>query len=144
MLSEVGFDISKITIRGYDINSQAIVLAKEGRYSEHSLHKIEKNIRDQYFIKRDNSYQISSKFREKVNFKQENIFELQGLSNQYDVILSRNMFIYFDDKNRSLALDIIVNLLKENGIYIKGHADNIKTHANLDNICYGVYKKHNL
>ncbi len=51
------------------------------------------------------------------------------------------MFIYFDDEKRAIALDIISNLLKIDGIYIKGHADHIKQHPNLENIEYGIYKK---
>jgi chemotaxis methyl-accepting protein methylase len=60
---------------------------------------------------------------------------------KYDIILSRNMFIYFDAKRRERATDIIVNLLKKDGIFIKGHADNISEHKNLKYLEFGIYNK---
>ncbi len=141
MLSKDGVDINRINITGYDINSHAILHAKSGEYDEHSLHKIDIQIRDQYFNALDGHFQISDTFREQPTFEQRNIFDLANVREKYDIVLSRNMFIYFDDKKREIALDIIVNLLKSDGIYIKGHADHIKQHQNLENIEYGIYKK---
>jgi len=142
MLSDKGVDINEIDITGFDISSEAVSHAKEGRYDEHSLHKVEVKLREKYFTNIDKDfYLISSIFKNKANFYQQNIFELSGKKNEYDIILSRNMFIYFDDKKRREALDIIVDLLKNDGIYIKGHADHIYKHPKLKTICYGVYSK---
>jgi chemotaxis protein methyltransferase CheR len=141
MLSTSGFDIDKINIVGYDINSHAISQAISGEYDEHSLHKIDMQMRDKYFDSVQNHFQIISSLRAKPEFVQKNIFDLVDEREKYDIVLSRNMFIYFDDEKRALALDIIVNLLKPNGIYIKGHADYIKGHQKLENIEYGIYKK---
>ncbi len=141
LLSEAGVDISRVEIFGYDINSHAIAHAKSGEYDEHSLHKIDTQIRDKYFIQLNSHYQIISKLKEKPRFEQKNIFDLTNEINKYDIVLSRNMFIYFDDEKRDVALNIIVNLLKNDGVYIKGHADHIQKHQNLDSIEYGIYKK---
>lgn len=142
MLNRAGVDISRVDMRGYDINSQAVEQAKSGIYDEHSLHKIDEETRRNCFDKtQDNCYQISSRLRDSVSFRQNNIFDLDSSSEEYDVILSRNMFIYFDDEKRKLATDIIANLLKPDAIFIKGHADHIYKHPQLENIAYGIYKK---
>ncbi len=141
MLSNEGFDINKVEIAGYDINSHAIAHAKSGEYDEHSLHKIDAQTRAKYFNSYEGHFQISQTLRDKPSFEQRNIFDLANEKAKYDIVLSRNMFIYFDDEKRGIALDIIVNLLKSDGIYIKGHADHIKQHPNLENIEYGIYKK---
>ena len=135
-------DINNISFMGYDINSKAVKYAKAGVYDEHSLHKIDKDIKERYFNEvSQNHYELSSMLRNNARFEQKNIFELSDNYEKYDVILSRNMFIYFDDSNREKALKIITSLLKDGGIYIKGHADYIKSHPNLDNIEFGIYKK---
>lgn len=141
LLCEAGVDISRIEISGYDINSDAIAEAQRGEYDGHSLHKIDNQTKHKYFNEVDNYYQVIASLREKPKFEQINIFDLHNEKNKYDIVLSRNMFIYFDNEKREKALSIIVNLLKTDGIYIKGHADHIQKHPNLDSIEYGIYKK---
>jgi len=142
MLDMAGVDISRIEISGYDINSEAVDDARNAYYNSHSLHKIDENIKNKYFTKQsDDLYQISSNFRNIAKFAQKNIFELNDENSKYDIVLSRNMFIYFNNEKRAQALDVIVNLLKNGGIYIKGHADNIEQHLKLKNIEFGIYKK---
>lgn len=142
MLSEANVDINKIKIFGYDINSDAVERAREGLYSERSLHKLESHIKEKYFTKlSDNLYSISALLKSRAIFEQKNIFELTNEESIFDIVLSRNMFIYFDNEKRTEATDIIVHLLRDSGIYVKGHADHIKPHTNLQNINFGIYQK---
>ncbi len=142
LMLQRGVDLNRVEISGYDINSNAVPNAIKGEYDEHSLHKIDEHLRTKYFNKNEeNHFEIIEMIKNSVKFEQKNIFDLANEKSKYDVILSRNMFIYFDDEKRELALNIISNLLKTNGIYIKGHADHIKNHPNLENIEYGIYKK---
>ena len=142
LLLEESVSLDKINISGCDLNSQAVKSAKKAEYDEHSLHNVAIEMRLKYFIKNENNlYNILAKIKQKPNFYQENIFEINSTQKHYDIVLSRNMFIYFDDENRKKALDIIVNLLKPEGIYIKGHADHIEKHEKLINITYGIYSK---
>ena len=144
MLDKANIDISNINITGYDINSQAVWNAINGEYDEHSLHKIGMDERNKYFTKNSNDlYEISPFLKKQTSFLQQNIFEIRNENSKYDVVLSRNMFIYFDNEKRKIALDTIVNMLKLNGIYIKGHADHIYKHPKLKSVCYGVYVKNN-
>ena len=142
MLDMAGVNMSRIKIIGYDINSQAVIDAQNGYYNSHSLHKAENEVVSKYFTKTsENLYQISKEFRVKASFEQKNIFELKDDKNKYDIVLSRNMFIYFDVQKRVEAVEVIANLLKHDGIYIKGHADYIEVHDKLENVEFGVYKK---
>ena len=141
MLGERGISLDKVEMYGYDINSQAIKNAKDGQYEEHSLHKLDSNLRMKHFSQEGDIYKISSSIQMHTHFEQNNIFEVDARKHNFDVVLSRNMFIYFDDEKRKRALNIIIELLNPNGIYIKGHADHIAKHNNLEKICYGIYKK---
>jgi len=142
LLLEESVRLDKINISGCDLNSYAIESAKKGEYDEHSLHNLDANLRKEYFVQNEkNIYTISSPLRLKPDFYQANIFEIDSSQKKYDIVLSRNMFIYFDDANRKKALEIIVGLLNPQGIYIKGHADYIEAHNELTNLRYGVYSK---
>ncbi len=140
LLLEAGVDLKRVQITGYDINSKAIKNAIKGEYDEHSLHKLQTQTRDKYFNKNaENHYEIIPSIKAHTRFQQNNIFNLASENKQYDIVLSRNMFIYFDDEKRKKALDVIVSLLQHNGIYIKGHADYIKPHPKLESIAFGIY-----
>ncbi len=142
LLDAEGFNMSKIMIDGYDINSDAILKANKAIYDEYSLHNIDFKIRNKNFIKsKAGKYELVCKYKKCVNFYQENIFNLNEKKDKYDIILSRNMFIYFDDEKRKLAIQKIVNLLKKDAIFIKGHADYIYNCDSLKNVHYGIYKK---
>ena len=142
LLLESGVRLDRITIKGYDLNSQAILSAQKGLYDEHSLHNVDSNLRRKYFKRvEDELYEIIDELKLKPTFVQANIFEIDTQKEHYDIVLSRNMFIYFDDKNRKKALDVIVSLLRQDGLYIKGHADYIEPHPYLKNIAYGIYSK---
>lgn len=141
LLEEHGVDLSRVELVGYDLNSAMLEKATAALYSERSVHNLSEAQKHKYFIKKSNDlYAVIPKLKERVHFEQNNIFELSE-KNEFDIILSRNMFIYFDEVKRNSATDIIVNLLKESGHFIKGHADNIYKHQSLENVCYGVYKK---
>ena len=142
MLYRSGFDLNNIDISGFDINSEAIAHAKSGEYDTHSLHKIDEETKLECFDRVDNHYVIKKHFRDIAKFEQKNIFELDTNSQKYDVVLSRNMFIYFDEKKRQEATNIIVELLKPDAIFIKGHADQISEHQRLENIKYGTNASH--
>jgi len=134
--------LTRVEIEGYDINSDAISRAKKAEYDEHSLHKIDTEMKCKYFhINKDGYYKVNSELKSRVNFKQKNIFDIDTDRASYDIVLSRNMFIYFNDEKRKIATDIIVHLLKPDGVYIKGHADDIYAHPHLKNRAYGIYSK---
>ena len=133
--------LDKVELVGYDINSQMIQKAKKATYHEHSLHNVDDLTRENYFsITQDKQYTLQSHILTNATFKQQNIFEIDTTQEKYDVILSRNMFIYFDEAKKAKAVEIITKMLDHDGIFIKGHADNIAPNKNLNNIAYGVYK----
>jgi len=133
--------LDKVELVGFDINSQMIQKAKKATYNEHSLHNVDDLTRENYFsIIEDNQYTLKSHIITNTKFKKQNIFEIDTTQEKYDIVLSRNMFIYFDEIKKQKAMEIITNILTNDGIFIKGHADNIETNKKLKNIAYGVYK----
>jgi len=142
LMLEQGIALDKVNIYGCDLNSQAIKSAQKGEYDRHSLHNINEITRSKYFTENENNFfEINLELKNKAIFYQENIFEIDITKKNYDIVLSRNMFIYFDDENRRKALQIIRHLLKPKGLYIKGHADSVKTADTFTNVTYGIYSK---
>ena len=115
----------KFTVHAVDISHRAITKAKQGIYSEHSFRGTDLAYRSHYFQKNSTHYVLNKRVREKVHFHTGNILNdafMKGLG-IFDVIFSRNVLIYFDPNSRKKAVDILYEILHEDGILIVGHAE---------------------
>lgn len=112
-----------IEIIGVDISPEMIRRAREGIYSERSVHALKPEILHRYFSAQNQGFKINVLKGLSVRFLAGNLFDSQ-LWNElgtFEIIFSRNMMIYFDrSKNRELLLRFRDHL---EGLLILGHAD---------------------
>jgi len=129
MLMEEGNLINKrdFMLLGIDIDSDAINKAKEGVYSERSVHKLPDEIKEKYFIKTGNKYRVKDFLKKAVNFKIVNIMDKYQMKKlgMFDVIFSRNMLIYFDEKSKREVIATFYSIMKEGGYLFLGHAERV-------------------
>lgn len=121
---EYGIDTSLLSIVGIDINSEAIAQANSGSYNDRNLHRLESYQKDRFFNKSDDKYTIKKSMLSRCEFKVINIFD-DAIFNlgKFDIILSRNMMIYFDDAFRLKCIERLHKMLQANGRLYTGHAD---------------------
>lgn len=144
LLQESGIQLKDINILGVDISKEIINKANNPEYSSRSIHRIPPTMRDKYLVKSANDNYIPvPELKAAARFTQLNLFA-RDISNigKFDMIFSRNMFIYFADDIKIKAYDILYKLKKnpDSEIYL-GHADvssklykyiaNNKAHSNL-------------
>jgi len=148
MLMEEGNLINKrdFMLLGIDIDSDAIAKAKEGIYSQRSVHKLPEEIKEKYFIKTGNKYRVKDFLRKAVNFKVVNIMDKYQMKKlgMFDVIFSRNMLIYFDEKSKREVLATFYSILKDEEYLFLGHAERVLGDTLFKSIKIGesfVYKK---
>lgn len=116
--------LANIKLIGIDINSKAIRRCYEGLYSKRSLHRLEENVVRKYFEPKDEMYEIQRKLLPEIEFEVVNIFDDKFLHYEpFDIILSRNMMIYFDKTYKLKAVENFHHLLKKDGKFFAGHAD---------------------
>jgi chemotaxis protein methyltransferase CheR len=118
---------NRIEIIGIDIDSSMIEKAKKGEYREFSLRATPKNFIDKYFNRENNYYLIASEIRNMLKFYNMNIFDdkFKELIENSEIILSRNVLIYFDNDSRKKALNIYYDGLNNNGILMLGKSESI-------------------
>lgn len=134
--------LKRVKIVGIDVNSEALAVAKEAIYSKRALHYVDDTMRQSFFEPINDHYRLKCSDEIDIGFYQENIFELDTTKyGTFDVILSRNLFIYFDDATRKRALLTLYGLLRSDGILILGHADFVKTDGLFEKIQGSIYKK---
>jgi len=114
-----------IEIIGIDIDATMIAKAKKGLFGERSVSKLPKHLLQTYFVKSGNFYKIDQTLRSSANFMQLNIFEDNILTKlgTFDIIFSRNMLIYFNEKDKQHSFETFYSLLKPQGVLFLGHAD---------------------
>lgn len=121
-------DAYHIEIVGSDIDTAALAKAQEGHFTERSLSRLPADVRDSYFeIERGHHRRIIQDLRESVKFVPANVIDptsTAGLG-KFDVILCRNLLIYFDDTARLLAANTLYDCLNPGGYICLGHSESM-------------------
>ncbi|MCU0544590.1 MAG: tetratricopeptide repeat protein [Oscillatoriaceae cyanobacterium Prado104] len=118
----------KILVLGSDINEAALEKAKRGVYSDWSFRLVEAQVQSRYFKQQKNEWEIDIKLRNSVEFKSVNLVS-DNFPNIYndiynmDLIVCRNVFVYFEAKYIALTLKKFAQTLKSGGYLMTGHAE---------------------
>jgi chemotaxis protein methyltransferase CheR len=130
MLMELIPDIHlwTITLLGTDINTKMLKKAMGGCYSEWSMRSIDDKAKQRYFTVKNNQYILSKKIIDFANFSYLNLNEedypsIFNGTNAQDLILCRNVLIYFDvDKVKFVMARFYKSLVPE-GYLLLGASD---------------------
>lgn len=117
----------RVRILGTDINGNALEKARQGIYGPWSFRMCREELKRDYFTAQKDAWEIKGRIRNLVEFRQDNLLdlpkdlnsELQGV----DLILCRNVFIYFNKEGISQTLDRFSRLLREGGYLVTGHGE---------------------
>ncbi|MEM9003093.1 MAG: CheR family methyltransferase [Cyanobacteria bacterium P01_F01_bin.86] len=117
-----------LTILGVDINSAAIAKAREGIFRSWSFRCVNRDIQQRFFHRKGDTYRIDQTIRDMVDFQTVNLledpFNALGYSIEYmDLILCRNVFIYFSKSAIAVVLDKFHEALLPQGYLLAGHAE---------------------
>ncbi|NJR21496.1 MAG: tetratricopeptide repeat protein [Richelia sp. CSU_2_1] len=118
----------KILVLGSDINDAALEKAKRGIYSEWSFRLVDSQVQSRYFKQHKNEWEIDVNLRHSVDFKSVNLVS-DNFPNLYnniynmDLIVCRNVFVYFEAKYISIVLKKFAQTLKPGGYLMTGHAE---------------------
>lgn len=124
-LLEAGLAPEQISVDAVDISQVALGKARRALYGRNSFRSMPVGMQERYFDATLRGWQLKDVVKKPVSFIQANL--LQGgfgaERGGYDVIFCRNLLIYFDDRNRELALTTLERLLLPQGILFVGHAE---------------------
>jgi len=100
-----------------------------------------------YFSKGEGSnvgkYQISKNLASNIKFRYHNLVDPHSMLNvQFDVILVRNVLIYFDRKTIDIVIKKVCSHLKSGGLLILGHSEHLESvPRELTYMGSSIYKK---
>ena len=135
----------KVSINGTDIDRKSILTAKAGIYEGNKVKSIRKDLVDKYFQPVGDDYEIKPSVKQHIRFS---FLDLTGINKKaptYDLILCRNVIIYFkEDMKKELFLNFY-DMLRKNGFFIQGKNESLigdaKDQFVTVNLAERVYKK---
>lgn len=127
MLAELIPDWHKwrLFILGTDINQVAIAKAQRGIYGPWSFRMVPLAIKQRYFHQiNKHTWQLDDRIRRLVTFRYENLLSHpQDDIYSLDLILCRNVFVYFTSSAIATVLNNFCNQLKPGGYLLPGHSE---------------------
>lgn len=112
----------KILVLGTDINKIVIEKAQKGIYSDWSFRQVDFSIQTKYFHRVKEQWKLDDVIRKMVTFNIHNLARDKFPEN-IDLILCRNVFVYFENTFISLVMNNFYKALKLEGFLIVAHAE---------------------
>ena len=118
----------QVSILGTDINASFIETARKGVYGNWAVRGLPPDVLKECFDRHGDQWAVKPRFREWTGFSVFNLVEgtlpnyARGLG-ALDVVLCRNVMIYFDEATRGRLLEGLHNVLVPNGWLVVGHAE---------------------
>jgi chemotaxis protein methyltransferase CheR len=114
-----------VRIVGTDINSRALQAAQEGRYSARSVSLLSAEDLARFFVRDGDGWLVGSKLRSMVEFRQHNLVTDPPPEQRLDLVLCRNVLIYFDRLQMLAVVDAIHRALIPDGWLLLGHSETL-------------------
>ncbi len=133
----------RIQIHATDISENVLSKAREGIYAEESIKNLPESYKKRYFSKTsDSKYQVLPNIKNYVDFKVFNLMDPIAFKNKYDVILCRNVMIYFNADTKVDMVNKFYEANKPGGYLMIGHAETIQRNkSEYQYISPAIYKK---
>ena len=133
-----------IELVGTDISRAAIERARAGRYSQFEVQRglpVTQMVR--WFTDEGNGqWQIAGRLRGAVRFEVRSITERPPRPGKFDIILCRNLLLYFSDSMRRLAFTRLADSIVPDGALMLGAGETVIGQTNQfvsDPACRGLY-----
>ncbi|NPA42258.1 MAG: protein-glutamate O-methyltransferase CheR [Aquificae bacterium] len=105
---------------GMDINEEVLKKAREGVYKASELKDIPEEYRE-YVVAEKDTLKIKEDIKNRVEFRQINLVDpatFKPFACSFDVVLCRNVLIYFDKTSKRVALTNLSGILKKEGLLV--------------------------
>ncbi|QUI23101.1 protein-glutamate O-methyltransferase CheR [Vallitalea pronyensis] len=116
--------LSQVNIIATDIDKQVLEAAKTGLYREKSLSGLPEDFKRKYFKQNGASFQITDTIKKCITFKQMNLLK-DAYPTGCDLIVCRNVLIYFTDDAKHQIYRKFNGALKKDGILFVGSTEQI-------------------
>lgn len=127
-----------------DISADALEKARCGVYSRQRIEPVPRDMVNMYFDQiDDDTFEVKPELREEVTFRRLNLNnDAYPFRSPFDMILCRNVMIYFSRTIRMRLLDRLHDWLVPGGMLFVGHSESlVGTHSGLEYVAPALYTR---
>ncbi|MEW6411922.1 MAG: protein-glutamate O-methyltransferase CheR [Candidatus Zixiibacteriota bacterium] len=124
----------EVRILATDINTEVLKTARRGVYPGQTVQPVPKELRTRYFTRQgpedDCVYTVNERLKKMILYRQFNLSRSPyPIKPNVDLIMCRNVMIYFGPEMRSKLVSEFERLLRPGGYLIVGHAESVSSFA---------------
>jgi chemotaxis protein methyltransferase CheR len=134
ILKEMGVRSSQFQLTASDLDKTILTAAKKGVYKESSIKNVSDKLRRKYFNDTGDNiakYAVNNEIKNMVKFEQKDLINSKFSSN-WDLILSRNFFIYLTREMKNKLIKKFTGVLNSGGYFFLGNTEYIFTPQKYD------------
>ncbi len=132
-----------VKILATDLSREVLKVAKQGIYSAYKAEDIPSLLRSKYFTKTpEGTFKVSEQITNMITYGRLNLTEPFPLKGPFQVIMCRNVMIYFNRQTQEEIIRKFHNLLEPGGYLFLGHSESMNSNAlGFNNLAPAVYQK---
>jgi len=119
-------DAWDITLLATDVSPAAVAQARAGTYADHEVTRgLPVALRDKFMTQTKSGWQVLPQWRNRITFAQHNLINDLSGGTRFDVILCRNVTIYFDAKTRKRVFEKLTQRMLPDGYLFVGGSETL-------------------
>jgi chemotaxis protein methyltransferase CheR len=112
------------SITATDFDDRVLTKAREGFYTGKSLLGVPKKYLNKYFKAHEDGYQVKDALKKMITFKHHNLLR-DRFPDYLDLIVCRNVVIYFTEETKYVLYKKLYNSLKPKGVLFTGSTEQV-------------------
>lgn len=116
--------LDRSTITATDLDHNVLAKAQSGLYQERSVRDVPRSYLQSYFTADGDVYAVDERIKRSIRFKQHNLL-YDPFGGPYDLIVCRNVMIYFTEEAKHGLYQRFSDALKPGGILFVGSTEQI-------------------
>lgn len=125
-----------VTIKGTDVDAGVLAAARQGQFGLERLHDLPDYYRDRYFTEERGRFLLSPDLKRMVTFEEGNLQRDEAYPAS-DLILCRNVLIYFERSQQERIIRGFAQALRPGGILVLGKSETLfgESRRNFQTLC---------
>ena len=120
------FPTCDVKILATDIDTQRVRTAAAGIYDEKRIETVPPRFRSRFLRPTsDGQYAVTDELKSLVVFKELNLFDRWPMKGPFDVIVCRNVMIYFDKPSQDELFDRFADYMADDAWLLIGHSETV-------------------
>jgi chemotaxis protein methyltransferase CheR len=116
--------LDRTSLTATDIDDGVLKKAKDGIYLERSLRDVPADFKSKYFTPYEGAFKVSDQLKKAVKYQKQNLL-LDRFGERYDLIVCRNVMIYFTEEAKHILYGKFAKALRPGGILFVGSTEQI-------------------